>query len=271
MAHRLRTLLREQLGIEYPIIQAGMAIHRPDATGESATSSAREVRRPVARARSGARAIAYGHLAADTIGRETPKGAPAARSGAQRGQDQPGPDLRPARGAAMDFELSEEHRMLRDMVRTFVDKELIPLENAFGPRREIPPEVMAGLQAKTREMGLWMLDVPEEYGGAGLDLLSRCIIDEQVGRTSLFHWHSHQLFGPALRPVLLACNDEQKQRFLWPVLRGEIRICFAQTEPDAGQRPGQHAHPRGPRWRRLRHQRREALHHRAPASRSTPS
>ena len=137
----------------------------------------------------------------------------------------------------MDFELSEEHRMLRDLVRTFVDKELIPLENAFGPRREIPPDVMQGLQAKTKEMGLWMLDVPEEYGGAGLDLLSRCIIDEQVGRTALFHWHSHPLFGPALRPVLHYCNEEQKQRFLWPVLRGEIRICFAQTEPDAGSDP----------------------------------
>lgn len=137
----------------------------------------------------------------------------------------------------MDFELSEEHRMLRDLVRTFVDKELIPLENAFGPRREIPPDVMHGLQAKTREMGLWMLDVPEEYGGAGLDLLSRCIIDEQVGRTALFHWHSHPLFGPALRPVLRYCNDEQRERFLWPVLRGEIRICFAQTEPDAGSDP----------------------------------
>ena len=137
----------------------------------------------------------------------------------------------------MDFELSEEHRMLRDMVRAFVDKELIPLENAFGPKREIPPDVMTGLQAKTREMGLWMLDVPEEYGGAGLDLLSRCIIDEQVGRTALFHWHSHALFGPALRPVLRYCNEEQKQRFLWPVLRGEIRICFAQTEPDAGSDP----------------------------------
>jgi acyl-CoA dehydrogenase len=137
----------------------------------------------------------------------------------------------------MDFELSEEHRMLRDMVRTFVDKDLIPLENALGPDREITPDVMKSLQAKTKEMGLWMLDVPEEYGGAGLDLMSRCIIDEQVGRTSLFHWHWYPLFGPALRPVLLHCNEEQKQRFLFPVLRGEIRICFAQTEPDAGSDP----------------------------------
>lgn len=137
----------------------------------------------------------------------------------------------------MDFELSEEHRMLRDMVRTFVDKELIPLENALGPDREITPDVMKSIQAKTKEMGLWMLDVPEEYGGAGLDLMSRCIIDEQVGRTSLFHWHWYPTFGPALRPVLLHCNEEQKQRFLFPVLRGEIRICFAQTEPDAGSDP----------------------------------
>lgn len=138
----------------------------------------------------------------------------------------------------MDFELSEEQRMLRDLARSFVDRELIPLENQLGPTHgPIPAEMMAGLQARTRALGLWMLDVPEEYGGAGLDLFSRCLIAEQVGRTTVIPWHTHRLFGAEMRPVLHHLDEAQKQRFLFPLLRGEIRICFAQTEPDAGTDP----------------------------------
>jgi acyl-CoA dehydrogenase len=140
----------------------------------------------------------------------------------------------------MDFELSEEHRVLRDVVAKFVERELIPLENQLGPAHgPIPPDVLARLQARTRELGLWLLDTPEEYGGAGLDLLTRCIIAEQVGRTTVVPWRSSShIFGPEMRPVLRYCNDEQKERFLFPVLRGELRMCFAQTEPDAGSDPG---------------------------------
>lgn len=138
----------------------------------------------------------------------------------------------------MDFELSEELRMLRDMVRSFVDRELIPLEKTLGPTRELPDETLQTLQAKTRELGLWMLDVPEEYGGAGLGLLARCVIAEEIGRTAAVPFRAHGLFGPEVRPVLFRSNEDQRERFLMPVLRGEKRICFAQSEPDAGSDPG---------------------------------
>jgi acyl-CoA dehydrogenase len=138
----------------------------------------------------------------------------------------------------VDFELSVEHRMLRDLAHSFVERELIPLENELGPRHgPIPPNVMSGLQAKARELGLWMLDVPEEYGGAGLDLLARCLIAEQVGRATVIPWHGHRLFGPEMRPVLHHLDADQQERFLRPLLREELRICFAQTEPDAGTDP----------------------------------
>src|ERR1043166_4741330 len=66
----------------------------------------------------------------------------------------------------MDFNLPEELQMLQQTVRQFVDKELIPIEMQSKDGVELKPEVKERLSKKTREMGLWMLDVPEEYGGA---------------------------------------------------------------------------------------------------------
>ncbi len=138
----------------------------------------------------------------------------------------------------MDFNLPEELKMLKETVGKFVDRELIPLEREFRPEGEDMPEhLLRPLQEKAKAMGLWLLDVPEEYGGAGLDLLSRCVIMEEVARTVVLPFRYTTVFGPEVRPVLFYCNEEQKDRFLYPVIRGERRICFAQTEPDAGSDP----------------------------------
>lgn len=139
----------------------------------------------------------------------------------------------------MDFDLPEELRMLKETVRRFVDKELIPLERDFRPGDEegMPEKYLRPLQEKTKGLGLWLLDVPQDYGGAGLDLLSRCVIQEELSRTAVLPFRHHEIFGPEVRPVLFHCNEEQKERFLFPVLRGERKVCFAQTEPDAGSDP----------------------------------
>lgn len=138
----------------------------------------------------------------------------------------------------MDFNLPEELKILKDTVRRFVDKELIPLEHEYRPEGdEMPEHLLRPLQDKAKALGLWLLDVPEEYGGAGLDLLSRCIIQEEVSRTVALPFRSNLLFGPDVRPVLFYCNDEQKKRFLYPVIEGKLSVCFAQTEPDAGSDP----------------------------------
>ena len=138
----------------------------------------------------------------------------------------------------MDFDLPEELQMLKQTVRRFVDKELIPLEREFRPEgEEMPERLLKPLQEKTKSMGLWQLDVPEEYGGAGLGLLARCVIAEELFRSVAVPFRNNEIFGPEVRPVLFHCNDEQKERFLKPVLRGEMRVCFAQTEPDAGSDP----------------------------------
>jgi acyl-CoA dehydrogenase len=138
----------------------------------------------------------------------------------------------------MDFNLPEELQILKETVRRFVDRELIPLEREFRPEGEDMPErLLRPLQEKAKALGLWMLDVPPEFGGAGLDLLSRCVIEEEVSRTVVIPFRHNEVFGPDVRPVLFHCDREQKERFLFPVLKGEKRICFAQTEPDAGSDP----------------------------------
>ena len=139
----------------------------------------------------------------------------------------------------MDFDLPAEIQILRNTVRKFVDKELIPLERVYRHDSEgpMPEHLLKPLQQTAKAMGLWMLDVPAEYGGAGLALLPRCIIHEEIARAASLPFRSLELFGPEVRPVLFHCNEEQKKRFLEPVLRGELKFCFAQTEPDAGSDP----------------------------------
>ena len=138
----------------------------------------------------------------------------------------------------MDFELPEELKIIKKTIRDFIDREVIPLERDCRPEGDNMPEgVMKSLQEKAKALGFWQLDVPQEYGGAGLDLLTRCVIMEEVARTVALPFRNNELFGPEVRAVLYHCNDDQKKRFLFPVLRGEKRVCFAQTEPDAGSDP----------------------------------
>jgi acyl-CoA dehydrogenase len=138
----------------------------------------------------------------------------------------------------MDFNLPEELQMLQQTVRQFVDKELIPIEMQSKDGVELKPEIKERLSKKTREMGLWMLDVPEEYGGAGLNLLAQVVVWEQLARTAALPSRGETIFGPEVRPILYSLNDDQKQRYFYPVVKGEKMMCFAQTEPDAGSDPG---------------------------------
>lgn len=137
----------------------------------------------------------------------------------------------------MDFELPEEIRALRDVVRRFTDEELIPREPDAPEGEDFPESYMRPLQEKVKALGLWQLDVPREYGGLGMGLLARCVVQEEISRSKATPWRENPLFGPVVSPLLYEANDEQKERFLLPVLRGQLRFCFAQTEPDAGGDP----------------------------------
>jgi acyl-CoA dehydrogenase len=138
----------------------------------------------------------------------------------------------------MDFELPEELRLLKETVRNFVDRELIPIEMTSMAGADMRPEVRAELEAKAKKLGLWHLDVPTEYGGQGLNLLGMVVVWEELARTIAMPPRGPSVFGPDLRPVLFTLNPAQKEKYLFPVLRGEKRTAFAQSEPDAGSDPG---------------------------------
>jgi acyl-CoA dehydrogenase len=134
----------------------------------------------------------------------------------------------------MDFELPEDVAMLQKTVRRFVQEELIPLETQVPEAEDLPAGIKARLEQKAKDLGLWLLDVPQEYGGAGLSCLMICVIYEEASKSVLLPFRGPGIFGPRVGPILLSCNDAQKEKYLFPIVRGEKRACFAMSEPNAG-------------------------------------
>jgi butyryl-CoA dehydrogenase len=131
----------------------------------------------------------------------------------------------------MDFDLSEEHRLLRQSVRGFVDKEIAPHARHIDESEEFPWPAIKGLG----KMGLLGLNVPERYGGAGADHLSAAIVLEEIGRacgsTGLIV-AAH--LGLACGPIAFFGSEEQKRRWLKPMAQGEMLGCLGLTEPGSG-------------------------------------
>ena len=139
------------------------------------------------------------------------------------------------------FELSEEHRMLKDLVAKFVDQELMPLERsaiareASGGKVGLPEDEEAPLLAKCKELGLWGLDVPEELGGANLPVVALMAVNEELGRTCVPFTFPPD--SPNLHMLMAVANDEQKRRYLVPYAAGETKSAIAISEPGAGGDP----------------------------------
>ncbi|MDA5108362.1 acyl-CoA dehydrogenase family protein [Brevibacillus thermoruber] len=134
----------------------------------------------------------------------------------------------------MDFTLTDEQKMVQRTVREFVQKEVMPLEqqvlrNEREGRPGITREEIRALQLKAKELGFWGINTPEEYGGANLGPIMTALITMELGRTFVPF-----TFGGSADNILYYCNEEQKQRYLIPVINGERRSCFALTEPGAG-------------------------------------
>jgi acyl-CoA dehydrogenase len=140
--------------------------------------------------------------------------------------------------ANAEVALPDELRMLQQMVRRFVDDELIPLEGRSLDGQRLKPEIETRLIGRCKELGLWQLDVPEELGGQGLGTLGRAIVWSELGRTVALPTRTVSILGPDIRAPLYALTGEMRERYLMPSIRGERIGCFAQTEPDAGSDPG---------------------------------
>jgi alkylation response protein AidB-like acyl-CoA dehydrogenase len=139
----------------------------------------------------------------------------------------------------MNLEPTEEQRQIVATVRRFVREEIVPLEAKLDPdASELPPEDFARLNRMVRAMGFWGLDIPAEYGGAGVDLVTRTLMAVEMSqhRAGLYV-PCYGVFGSAGLAQLYEATEEQKQRYLHPMLRGEKRGFFGLTEPSGGSDP----------------------------------
>ena len=130
----------------------------------------------------------------------------------------------------MDFGLSHEQEMVVDTVRSFVETELYPLEDEIERTGHVPVEVGREIQQKVKDLGFYAPNIPEEFGGGGLDHLTFTLLERELGRPSM----ALSVWWGRPSNILCACNDEQRDRYLIPCVKGEKIDALAMTEPDAG-------------------------------------
>jgi alkylation response protein AidB-like acyl-CoA dehydrogenase len=134
----------------------------------------------------------------------------------------------------MDFELTEEQQMIRDMCRRFADREIKPVASKLDETKEHP----AALCAKMGELGLMGIAIPEKYGGAEMDYISYMVamieISKACASTGVIMSVNNSLY---CFPVNTFGNDEQKHKYLTPVASGRSIGCYALTEAGAGSDP----------------------------------
>ncbi|MDQ0462844.1 acyl-CoA dehydrogenase [Caulobacter ginsengisoli] len=141
----------------------------------------------------------------------------------------------------MDFDLSEEHRMIRDLAERFVADQLIPLEPLILEREAAgkPPGLSAAEKAKidkvSHELGLWGLDAPEDIGGADLPAVALVGVNEAMGRTITPYTLPPD--SPNLRMLMATCTPRQREAYLEPYVRGETISAMGISEPGAGADP----------------------------------
>ena len=131
----------------------------------------------------------------------------------------------------MHFGLTEEQQLIVDTTRSFVEKELYPHEQEVERTGHLRMDLIKELQAKAIAAGLYAANMPAEVGGAGLDTLTWLLYEKELGKANYaLHWTC------VARPsnILLAGTPEQRERYLFPCIRGETWDCLAMTEPGAG-------------------------------------
>lgn len=144
----------------------------------------------------------------------------------------------------MDFSISEEYMMLKEAMREFVKRELLPLEKEYLERELtmyadgghlLPDDVSASLLAKAKELGFWGLEVEEKYGGQGLGMLAKTLVMEELCKSYIgFYGWMLPPDAPNLYYLADCCKGGQREKYFQPYCNNELESAMACTEPDAG-------------------------------------
>lgn len=134
----------------------------------------------------------------------------------------------------MDLTLSDEEQAIRDWVRTFVAREVSPLEPDVLRRERdgqpgLPTEQLTALQHKARQSGFWGVSTPQDFGGMDLSAVMASLVECELGRSFVPF-----KFGGHADNILYDANPAQRDEYLVPTIEGKRRSCFAITEPGAG-------------------------------------
>src|ERR671919_2442162 len=136
----------------------------------------------------------------------------------------------------MDFAIEPEYKELQRNLVGFIDRELRPLEQeTLDPEEDaVPVELRDRVRKRSAELGFYAADFPEDLGGSGLPQLGMVLLREAAAHTGcrLAAFTTYGPEGPT--GLLLSATDEQKKRYLAPLITAEKSMCFALTEPDAG-------------------------------------
>jgi len=130
----------------------------------------------------------------------------------------------------MDFELSDEHKLFRETMRSFVNREIKPVAREWERSGRYPTEIVETM----KQMGLFGLTISETYGGMGADLVTLAIAFEEISKGWMGVAGILGSHGLACKMIGKWGTDEQKARYLPGLASGERRTCIALTEPDAG-------------------------------------
>ena len=130
----------------------------------------------------------------------------------------------------MDFALTSEQQMVVDTVRDFVERELYPHEEAVERTGGVSAELGDSIKRKVIDLGFYAANLPLEVGGGGLDHLTFTLLERELGRASM----ALTVFWGRPSGILMGCDAEQRERYLYPSARGERLDALAMTEPGAG-------------------------------------
>ena len=139
----------------------------------------------------------------------------------------------------MDFAMTDEQRLIIEQVRRFVHEEIVPLESYLDPdESQLDPENYQRLVSKVKDLGLYGLGIPPEFGGPDINTTTLTLIAMELSqhRAGLYS-PCYGSFGGAGLAQLYEGNDDQKKRYLYPTLDGEKHGFFGLTEPSGGSDP----------------------------------